>query len=1048
MPRREGPPFPKKKDENKEDIKLHDFSELGKHVAGVSDGIEEPSGGGSAPAEPLQETMPKGPAHARMQARERLAQMEKHQERERPAQAEKKQEPEVSKKRSKIEGTLHLKENPAPKAAESSFDSSEALKRANETLKGIRDDITASGVALKDVSNELGTAKDKHAKIVHAIREYKAAESDAERAHYEKIIKEQTSRLADSSEMKVRDAYQEKARSRPKAKGDPIAPSTSVLPNTFDRTLKNYMKGEAAAAATQAEIMQKRARLEELEAQERSGGHKSEEREAEFLKVEAELHKLEERLTGPRNVDELLTHNETAKKLVSLVHSETANYEGDPRHPVPAVGLRDDQKQVVKYKNTPLNFEEPEPEARELVLGDAEKLQYRLRELALETRGEEGAKLFESRGTDKETYLKQGATTLAMLEAEKDYLDSYGRHKKYQGMGATIASKFIDTDKFLPSHLKDKKEAWMKARGEYLASTNQSLESRIDARTAESGTPERKDKEGNRVIDRYERRYGSGVLAAALTGAEKAEQDTRIGALEDRSKEALEKLYDRYKNTPAYIRMPLTFAALTVVPAGVVAATGGAAIGLGGLLFAGTLVGGRAAAEHFATKNPAAKKFISMMNPAAWGNFLGAGGMRTLHSVTGADASAKKVLSQKQSMRNFADAGTADSVIARRNAANKKLETLDRQAALAGTVGAVATSVGVGALIGNFFRGMFGSQHAADAAHTAASGSRDAVHLATLKEYAETGKASTGVPEGLFGPQSLDSNAGITADGMDHMTVLGNPDAAAHHAGAIEHHAASATRHAVHHENAPVQVAEAPLTKEEINIIQKWEAEHPEANGLPANADKHVHEVLAMIQKDGSADTFKGVHFDSVRASVPAHELSASIDAPHAHETDLKTPPQESYAPEDSKLAHKAQELQEQLKHMPAREFGKPYEGDHARPFVSEATGAAVHINSLGLQIDTAHPHIYEDKQGLLIMHGGTPQQQLKMVEQYLTKAENYGRTVLVESPTPDPMTGAPNVIPFTSEQPGSYGPHTALVDERNIPILPPTENDFVKKLL
>jgi hypothetical protein len=110
----------------------------------------------------------------------------------------------------------------------------------------------------------------------------------------------------------------------------------------------------------------------------------------------------------------------------------------------------------------------------------------------------------------------------------------------------------------------------------------------------------------------------------------------------------------------------------------------------------------------------------------------------------------------------------------------QQLETLDRQAALAGTVGAVATSVGVGALIGNFFRGMFGSQHAADAAHTAASGSRDAVHLATLKEYAETGKASTGVPEGLFGPQSLDSNAGITADGMDHMTVLGNPDAAAH----------------------------------------------------------------------------------------------------------------------------------------------------------------------------------------------------------------------------------------------------------------------------
>ncbi len=1022
MPR--GMDFPprKKVSEEKEEIKLRDFSEFGKHVAGVSDDIEEPAGGGSDPAEqaPEAQEIPRGPAHARMQARERLAQSGV----------------ELPKKRSGKEGTLHLKENPILKqsdAIDTPFDSSDALARANQILEGIKSDINASGVGFSGVSKEWADATDRHNLILKAVEEYRSAKTDAERVRIEKRIKEHTARLANITEMNIRDAYQEKIASQPKRKGR--ISHEKGLPRDFDATLENYMKGEADAA-TRIAIQEKRARLDELEAQERSGGHKSQEREDEYLKIENELKKLEARLIGPQG-EEPLTHNETNTKLRDLITNKASNYEGDANYPVPAVGLRDDQKQVVKYKNKPLSFSESENvDSRELVLGDAEKLQFRLRELALETRGEAGAKLFESRGTDKDTYLAQGATTLAMLEAEKEYLDAYGRHKKFQGMGVTIASKFIDTDKFLPGHLKDKKEAWMKARSEYLASTNQSLDARQDAREKQNAehAEGRKGYDRDAVQKRYERRYGAGIVEAGVLGAEKAEQDTRINALDARSKESLEKLFDRYQKAPAYVRIPLTFGAITAVTAGTTALGGGALIGLSALGIAGTAAAASTALGTIAerSKNPTVKKAMVglsfLLSPGALGKFLGENISRNIDGIFKTGEKANKILSKEHSMRDFADARKSEQTFEKRNEARNAHENVERRAAVGGAVGGTIAAATGGWGLGHWLRGIFGGNHIDT--QGSADGHAAGPHIATLKEYAETGRASTGIAQDAIRM----NDAGITTEGMDHMTVLGSHEAG--HAAAAAPHASHAANHhtsatnASSRESVSTQPAEAPLTKEEINIIQKWEADHPEANGLPLHADQHAREVIAMIQKDGSADTFKGVHFEPVaHESAPApaeqpddvhvvtapHDAPSSVVTPHAHDADLN---------------HSHREANPSVETPP-----------------SEAPVEVAFSNAHGVLIDRMHPHVYADATGKFIISGGSYDEQVKLATDFIHKPENVGKEVLVMSSTPDPITGKPDVSSYSTDSSGVVNMIPVITDERNMPILPPTDNDLVRRI-
>ncbi|MDB5237451.1 MAG: hypothetical protein JWL88_553 [Parcubacteria group bacterium] len=671
------------------------------------------------------------------------------------------------------------------------------------------------------------------------------------------------------------------------------------------------------------------------------------------------------------------------------------------------------QEESLKYKNNPLNLTGSE-DSNELILGDPERLHLKLVELARETRGVEGAKQFERRNTNEETFLAHSASALAMLEAEKKYLDSYRLHKKNQGMGATLASKFIDTDKFLPEHLKNKKAEWMKERSQYLASMNSSLDTKMDSREKENAEHKdgRKGYDRFAVQERYERRFSKSIVDAGILGAEKAEQDTRIDALDKRSKSNLEVMFDKYQKIPAHIRIPLTFGAMTAVSAGAAALTGGAIIGLGAFATAGSLVGARAALGKWAenAKDPNTKKTLTslsfILSPGAWGKYLGEKSVRTIHENLGTEKDAKKTLSKAYSMRDFTDVARTGKVIEKRNKANVQHENIERQAALAGAIGGTATAVGLGGIFGTFFRGLFGQHSAMEVptAHTAQENVTPGVHLATLKEYAETGHASTGISGDQFG---TGGDTGLTAENVSHATHLGHVEAPAHAVASPEHVTHTAQHHAPAHAERPLPVHAAPLEKPvsqepvhltdaDRKLIQEWESEN---GGLPPHADQHLSDVLDRLHQNDGPDAFKDVHYDAEVPQAPVPEAhtpqptESHVDTPEA----AATQPAESHeAPPEPAATHDEASVSpadtSHTEHVPTNT-------------VHESSAEPFYTQSHHILVDPRTPHAYsyqgEDGTSVTAIYGGKGEEGYYAAEQYAKS--HPGSTVRFEAWSKEP---------------------------------------------
>lgn len=173
-----------------------------------------------------------------------------------PAQIEDKTRP---------KGTLHLKENfdvtVDHSVEKEPFDSSEQLRRANTVLNTLRQSIYTAGSNTTEVAAQWKKALDLHGSILRSIQEYQTTKDPEKRLALETSIPTKIARLAGPREEDIRQAYQEARRPLPEneqAIGEDIGitdeSDEDVLPETFDRAIKNAVEGERLPEDTDVQI--------------------------------------------------------------------------------------------------------------------------------------------------------------------------------------------------------------------------------------------------------------------------------------------------------------------------------------------------------------------------------------------------------------------------------------------------------------------------------------------------------------------------------------------------------------------------------------------------------------------------------------------------------------------------------------------------------------------------------------------------------------------------------------------------------------------------
>jgi hypothetical protein len=836
---------------------------------------------------------------------------------------------------SKERPTLHLKKNPdfppQPPKQEEGFDTRAAASEANEYLIRAREELEGSGLTIPQVSESWSKLRDINEGIHASLDQYKLSKDKIERAALHEKIKTETARLQEFARDNLSRAEQNEIIKRQKEKDETYVPNEHVPNQVLEEKLKAYTRGEAEAFSSplEEELAQKRARLDELEAQEKgsvgvansdTASNVRSKREIEFLKTEDEVRALEKKLnllrSTPVDDEEPLTHGETVSKLKKSI----ANYAGEAHYPVPAVietSSEDDLKprsrgasqtpevihlpdqsvptasvedepvstpeEPVQWKNMPTDFGVNEARATERaeMLSDPEKLEAGILELARKSRGEEAAQVFayprkrvRFEQTTPETYLRQGKLVLTMLEEEKAYLDAYKEHKKKQGFLVTAADKFVNVDKMMPPQIKALKQRWIQSRGEYLAMRNQSVEKKLDT----IKNPNLRDA----VQTKYEVLFGKSIINAAILDAEKAEQNARAEGLDERSKASLERLYDKYQKLPSYIRIPATFGVITAVSAGATAATVGALPGLAALALAGGVTAVRAALGVIGERsnNPKVKRVIEIFSNftsvGTWGKFIGEKGVKGLHELLGTEKKADATLAEKYSLRNLGNEKSNERMLKNREKALETHEEVERQAELAGAALGTAAAVTGGFGFGHWVRGFFGgnAEAAPTPEHAHAEVAVVAAQAPTAEELADQAKDHL--------KESIEEAA------KRHAHAVAHPNQHAHgpRADAREEVAAG---------TPGVPLGGLSAEESDISMLQRWEVQN---HGFQPNTDPHIHDAIDRIHHDPSSHAFDGAHYSNTagheapppaHATPPApapetqHQQPASPETAHAH---------------------------------------------------------------------------------------------------------------------------------------------------------------------
>lgn len=1004
---------------------------------------------------------------------------------------------------SKERPTLHLKKNPdfppkppGPPDGEG-FSPADERKKANEILDDLKREIYAAGLSPAQVSEAWQKARLTHDKILASIQEYRGTKDPEEQQALAHAIKEQIVELKGNREEDLRESLQAVAADKPKARGR--VRSRTALPRNFNEVIQSNTAAEAKefTAQIQSEIEEKKARLGELEAAEKGSGGKfntdtlsnlREAREAEFLKTEQEVHELEEKLRLADlpldHGEESLTHGETVNKLKGLV----AGYEGEPHHPLPAM-LPEDESLLARptgASSTPEVISLPDQSAVQNE-GTGFVPRTEAESMALETRGPEAMqKLALELGDGKRTSAEMAETSAPfaakMYESEKAYFDALKVHHAERNIGSVMLEQFAGHH--LPKEVQKLREEWVASRAEYAGFLKQSASERHMAKEGNAHGARRE-----KVLERYQR-----IVTAreVVLGAEEAEQRAQLDGLDNRKRGWVDKAYEGYKKLPPGVRILGTTALLTT--AGIVATGGGIfAVAPAGLALGRAGLRWAAEANKGTSIGNTASGLALIFSIGAVGGLVGQKGTELFHKAVGTERKAGEKLEQREELGNLGSAKQLDALSKSRQKALNVTETISRQSRWARMIGALTG----GALFGHAVHGHDDgvSTHPVAANPVPAE---PAPHIQTLHEYAQNPSATSPFTKDQFDQLSGNITLNPSAEDLKHFSHLGEGTPVSASV-PVEHHdvaAAHETAPQAHHEqvqdtekphanyeravNAQPSSPEAPvrLTNEDRNLIQEWEIKN---GGLPPHSDEHMSEVLARLREDNGPDTFKDVHFETatheapVPAEAPAPAAETSVtppEEPHAepqepepaaHDTPdavpapapAETPAVPETAPaspepthtEVSPLAPSSPETAPVPHTAPASQEESSASDQSSAP--EEQSAETIAMNTHGLEIDKAATHIYTDKEGAMVAYGGTTDEQLKMTFKFLKAPENFGKTVLVMTSTPDPLTGQPNVAAVTSDDsPAGFKFVSVITDKNNVPISPPAANDLVKKIL
>ncbi|MDB5265825.1 MAG: hypothetical protein JWM39_538 [Parcubacteria group bacterium] len=207
------------------------------------------------------------------------------------------------------------------------------------------------------------------------------------------------------------------------------------------------------------------------------------------------------------------------------------------------------------------------------------------------------------------------------------------------------------------------------------------------------------------------------------------------------------------------------------------------------------------------------------------------------------------------------------------------------------------------------------------------------------------------------------------------------------------------------------------------------------------SATHHADHPQVLMESTIAGVKWTGTfHWPHVPAAHKEHKAPA---APHHAETvtpEAPTAPHTESAPGTPAPSH------EQTPAAPAPDEVPSPVAPVAHPETKPTQGAKAE-NIHGLFVDKETPHIYQDAYGALIAFGGSSEQQLKMINDFFESPSNWGKTILAMTSKPDPLTGQPDLSSFSVDESGKTRLVPVMTDEQNTMILPPTEDDLVKKV-
>lgn len=731
--------------------------------------------------------------------------------------------------------------------------------------------------------------------------------------------------------------------------------------------------------------------------------------------------------------------------------------------------LTSDQEDSVKYKKAPLNFTESESESPiqssepETSEDGSERSATDMRThahvLALETRGPEAMQKLKdafkpydpNRATGNEARTtvemaeKSAPYTEKMYVAEKAYLDAVKAHHKSRGSLSMLAEQFVKHKD--PKEVQNLRDEWVKARAEYAGFLNESAK----ARYVEKDGAFNKEKS---VLERYQRMV---VAREVVLGAEEAEQRAKLEGLGKREHDALDKALAAYKKLPPGVRILGTAALFT---GGAALAAGGGAIAAVPLALGGTSAALRWYAEAKGSK--VASMLSRLTSIGAIAGLAGEYGTKAVHAALGTEEKAAETIGQREvrsgsgartKAANLGDAAALSSLSREREKALGATETVQRHSRVARFL----SSMTGGALFGGAFH-----EHAAPVPGHESYVPHEEVSPNPLEHTAPFRESSMGYQQ-------------MSADDLKH--VYHAEDTAPHHDAAPSHEAQHTTVHPGHRTHLDHSsradsghVAEAApvvhLTDEDRNLIQEWEIKN---GGLPPHSDEHITEVIARLREDNGPDAFKDVHFEAVHTvespapdvvpetpaaaepvpapeptPEPAHEVPPQPEAPAVHhEAPVATEQHEAPVVHAAPESHPVHETP-----APSTHIDTPPAESHDTDTDTYDSHDTAPMNTHGLIIDRESPHIYTDDKDNLVVHGGTPQQQDDLRKAFLGDPKNFGKPLIMITPTIDPLTGKQDMVGWVTDERGRIEYMGILADEKNVPYTPLTENDFIKKVL